>query len=75
MLVYRSFVVGMLGAIALLIASLPGELAERQAERELPRSVITISRSALAQSPDPASTVADLIAHTRGERVLVVITR
>lgn len=72
MLVYRSIVCGLLGAIALLIASLPAEIAARQEPRE--PAVINVSRSALAASPDPAATLADLVALTSGERVVFVIT-
>jgi hypothetical protein len=72
MLVYRSFVVGLLGTIALLIASLPGEMAARREAPPAP-TVIHVSNSALAASPRPAETVADLITQVAGERVIVVI--
>lgn len=44
MLVYRSFVVGLLGAIALLLATLPGELRARQAR---PGAALTLADAAL----------------------------
>jgi hypothetical protein len=72
MLVYRSFVVGMLGTIALLIASLPAELAARQ-EAPAPPAVIHVSNSALAATPRPAEMVSELIAQAAGRSVVVVI--
>jgi len=70
MLVYRSFVVGMLGAIALLIASLPGELAKREQE---PAAVIHVSASAITASPHPWDTLADLLALSSGARRVVFV--
>jgi hypothetical protein len=73
MLLYRSFVVGMLGTIALLIASLPAELAARREAPEEPRAVVTISSSALAASPDPSATLTDLVKLSSGKNVIIVI--
>jgi hypothetical protein len=72
MLVYRSFVVGMLGAIALLIAMLPHELSVRRQAPE-PLSVIHVSNSALLASPRPADAVAELLAQATGGRLVIVI--
>jgi hypothetical protein len=72
MLVYRSFVVGLLGTIALLIASLPGEMAARE-EAPPPPTVIHVSNSALAASARPAEIVSDLIQQAAGRSVVVVI--
>lgn len=73
MLVYRSFVVGMLGAIALLIATLPSQLAERR-ERE-PLAIIHVSESALAASPEPGKAMREMIlrAFASGDRLIIII--
>jgi hypothetical protein len=57
MLLYRSFVVGLLGAIAMLIAVLPRELrgppAASAVEPVEAPAIAHLSRSALEQSPAP----------------------
>ena len=73
MLLYRSLVVGMLGAIAMLVAVLPSELRPRAAPAVASSAVVHLSMSALARSPAPFGvTLATAVAQQRGEWIVGV---
>ncbi len=76
MLLYRSFVVGLLGAIALMIAVLPAKLERRDAcpaIRQAAPAIVNVSRSALLATPSPPDAViATIMGLAPGERIVAI---
>jgi hypothetical protein len=71
MLLYRSLVVGLLGAIAALVVTLPAELGTRTAPPSSVPAVANLSRSALEKSPAPFGvTLASAVGLSRGEWIV-----